>query len=98
MALSTPVERPLGAAIIHPSAIIEHGAKLGAGVSIGPFCHVGADVTLEEGVTLFSHVGVVEPPSVGPRTPFYPFASFGPPPQDLKYSGEPVRLLIGPDC
>jgi UDP-N-acetylglucosamine acyltransferase len=98
MALSTPVERPLGAAIIHPSAIIEHGAKLGAGVSIGPFCHVGADVTLEEGVTLVSHVSLVGTTSVGARTAIYPFASIGHPPQDLKYSGEPVRLLIGPDC
>jgi UDP-N-acetylglucosamine acyltransferase len=98
MAVIEPAGRPLEAAIIHPSAIIEHGAKLGAGVSVGPFCHVGADVTLEDGVTLISHVSLAGTTSIGARTKIYPFASIGHPPQDLKYAGEAVRLIIGPDC
>ena len=41
---------------IHPTAMVEDGARLGAGVEIGPFCHVGARVRLDDGVRLLSHV------------------------------------------
>jgi UDP-N-acetylglucosamine acyltransferase len=98
MALINPMSPPGGASIIHASAIIEPGAKIGAGVSIGPFCHVGASVVLEDGVTVVSHVSLAGSTIVGARTKIYPFASIGHPPQDLKYRGEPVRLVIGPDC
>ncbi|HEV3043659.1 MAG TPA: acyl-ACP--UDP-N-acetylglucosamine O-acyltransferase [Roseiarcus sp.] len=98
MALTSPIGTPSGAAVIHASAIIEHGAEIGVAVSIGPFCHVGADVVLEDGVSLVSHVSVAGATTVGARTRIYPFASIGHPPQDLKYRDEPVRLSIGPDC
>src|ERR1700733_6939667 len=83
---------------IHPSAVIEDGARLGAGVGIGPFCHVGLQAKLSDGVRLISHVSVAGDTSVGARTVIYPFASIGHPPQDLKYRGEPVRLTIGEGC
>ncbi len=40
---------------IHPTSIVEDGARLGAGVEIGPFCHIGPRVMLGDGVTLKSH-------------------------------------------
>src|ERR1700761_6620367 len=83
---------------IHPSAVIEDGARLGASVEIGPFCHIGPQAKLGDGVKLISHVSVAGDTSVGARTVIYPFASIGHPPQDLKYRGEPVRLTIGEDC
>ena len=83
---------------IHPSAVIEDGARLGAGVEIGPFCHVGSQAKLSDGVRLISHVSIAGDTSVGARTVIYPFASIGHPPQDLKYRGEPVRLTIGEGC
>ena len=43
---------------IHPTAIVQDGAKLGADVEIGPYCLVGQDVTLGDGVRLQSHVVV----------------------------------------
>jgi UDP-N-acetylglucosamine acyltransferase len=98
MAVPTPIGRQGGAAVIHPSAVVEHGAEIGAGVLIGPFCHVGPGVVLEDDVVLISHVSLAGTTTVGARTKIYPFASVGHPPQDLKYAGEPVRLLIGPDC
>ena len=98
MALTSPIIPPTGAAVIHASAIIEQGAKIGAGVSIGPFCHVAAGATLEDGVSLVSHVSIAGTTIVGARVKIYPFASIGHPPQDLKYRGESVRLIIGPDC
>ena len=83
---------------IHPAAIVEDGARLGAGVSIGPFCHVGADVVLGEGVRLLSHAVVVGRTTIGARTRIFPFASIGHEPQDLKYRGEASSLTIGADC
>ncbi|HEV2558839.1 MAG TPA: acyl-ACP--UDP-N-acetylglucosamine O-acyltransferase [Microvirga sp.] len=84
--------------VIHPSAVVEPGANLGAGVRIGPFCMVGAEVTLGEGCELISHVAVAGRTTIGPRTRIYPFASVGHAPQDLKYAGEPSTLTIGADC
>ncbi len=83
---------------IHPSAVVEDGARLGAGVGVGPFCHVGPQTALGDGVRLVSHVSLAGDTTVGPRTIIYPFASIGQQPQDLKYRGEPVRLIIGEDC
>lgn len=83
---------------IHPTAIIEQGAKLGAGVKIGPFCVVGPEVALGEGVELVSHVAVAGTTAIGPRTRIFPFASIGHQPQDLKFHGEPCTLSVGADC
>ncbi len=83
---------------IHPTAIVEDGARLGEGVTIGPFSVVGADVSLGDGVTLASHVVVTGRTTVGARTRIFPFASIGHQPQDLKYKGEPSTLAIGTDC
>jgi UDP-N-acetylglucosamine acyltransferase len=85
-------------AAIHPTAVVEGGARIGAGVEIGPFCHVGPLSTLGDGVRLISHVSIAGDTTVGARTVIYPFASIGHPPQDLKYRGETVRLSIGEDC
>ena len=83
---------------IHPTAVVEDGARLGDGVRIGPFCHVGPDVALGDGVELVSHVVVAGRTTVGARTRIFPFASIGHQPQDLKYQGEPSTLTIGADC
>src|SRR5919107_2629259 len=84
--------------LVHPSAVIEDGAKLGEGVRIGPFCLVGAEVVLGEGCELKSHVVVTGRTTVGPRTKIYPFASVGHAPQDLKFAGEPSTLEVGAEC
>lgn len=82
---------------IHPSSIVETGAELADGVEIGPFCVVGANVRLAEGVRLVSHVSIVGNTWVGPRTIIYPHCSLGHPPQDLKYKGEDTLLRVGAD-
>ena len=84
--------------VVHPSAIVEAGARLADGVIVGPFCHVGADASLGEGVTLLSHVVVTGRTTIGPRAKIFPFASIGHQPQDLKYHGEASTLSIGSDC
>lgn len=80
---------------IHPAAIVEDGARLGQGVHIGPWCHVGPNAVLEDGVRLHSHVVVDGHTRIGEGAVLYPYASVGLPPQDLKYKGEPTRCEIG---
>jgi UDP-N-acetylglucosamine acyltransferase len=80
---------------IHPTAIIEAGAKLADTVTVGPYCTVGAEVELGDGVVLMSHVVVAGRTTIGANTRIFPFASIGHEPQDLKYRGEESRLVIG---
>ncbi len=80
---------------IHPSAVIEDGARIGADCTIGPFCLVGADVTLGDRVTLKSHVVVTGNTIIGEDTEIYAFAVIGEVPQDKKYKGEESRLIVG---
>lgn len=80
---------------IHPTAIVDRKARLGAGVKIGAYCIVDGDVELGDNVELVSHVVVVGRTRMGSDTIVYPFASIGHRPQDMKYRGEPSTLEIG---
>lgn len=81
---------------IHPSSIVHPQAELGDNIEIGPFCTVGADVTLGDGCKLMSHV-VIEGPAteIGKENTFYPFTIIGSAPPDRKYNQEPTSLRIG---
>ena len=80
---------------VHPTAIVEPDSKLGENVIIGPYCSVGANVIIGDGCRLVSHAVVAGNTSIGANTHIYPFASIGHPPQDMKFKGEPSKLLIG---
>jgi UDP-N-acetylglucosamine acyltransferase len=82
---------------IHPTAIVEPGARLAGTVAIGPYCHIGSEVEIADNVTLHAHVVVAGRTSIGANTRIFPFASIGHEPQDLKYAGEKSRLVIGKD-
>lgn len=81
--------------MIHPTAVISSQAELGADVSVGPYSVIGDDVIIHGEVEIASHVVIAGPCEIGSGTRIYPFASLGQPPQDLKYAGEPTRLIIG---
>jgi len=84
--------------MIHPTAIIEDGATLGAGVSVGPYSIIGAQVTLGDGVEIGGHVVIAGKTRIGARTKIYPFAAIGHGPQHTAYKGEDVSLVIGENC
>jgi len=88
----------MAGATVHASALVDPAARLGEDVRIGPFCLVGAEVTLGDGVELLSHVVVTGRTTIGARTRLFPFASIGHQPQDLKYRGEASTLTVGSDC
>ncbi|MCB9991435.1 MAG: acyl-ACP--UDP-N-acetylglucosamine O-acyltransferase [Rhodospirillales bacterium] len=80
---------------IHPTAIIEDGAEIGANVQIGPYSVIGPQVKLADNVIIHAHVVLSGITSVGEGTEIFPFASIGSRCQDKKYDGEPAELVIG---
>jgi UDP-N-acetylglucosamine acyltransferase len=80
---------------IHPTAVVDPSARIPALCEIGPFCVVGADVSLGEGCRLTSHVVIEGPATIGKNNRFFPFCSIGLAPQDLTYNGESTRLEMG---
>lgn len=83
--------------MIHPTAIIDSSARVGADVSIGPHCIIGAEVEIGDGSWLQHHVTVMGPTKIGKKNRFYAYCSIGQQTQDLKYSAEPTGLEIGDD-
>ena len=81
--------------MIHNSSVIDKKAKIGKGVKIGPFCNIGSEVQIEDGVELISNVHIEGNTKIGKLTKIFPFASIGTPPQDKKYQGERNSLEIG---
>jgi UDP-N-acetylglucosamine acyltransferase len=84
--------------IIHPTALVEPGARLGAGVSIGPFCHVGGDAVLGDRVELVSHVSIQGATTLGEGCVVHPMAILGGPPQNAKHRGGRTTLVVGANC
>ena len=83
---------------VHPSSVVEEGAVLAAGVEIGTFCHVGAQVRLGEGVRLRSHVSVMGVTRIGARCDLYPGVAVGGDAQIRGNDFSDGRLEIGADC
>jgi UDP-N-acetylglucosamine acyltransferase len=83
--------------LIHPTAIVEPGAKVPESCEIGPYCVVGPGVELGEQCRLISHVHIKGPAKIGHRNTFFPFAAIGMDPQDVSYAGEPTWLELGDD-
>jgi len=80
---------------IHATAVVDPSAKLGTNVEIGPFCVIGPDVELGDGVVVHSHAVITGRTTLGPECKVFPFASIGQAPQDVKFHGEPSTLTIG---
>ena len=81
--------------MIHKSSVIDPKAKIGKNVKIGPFCFIGPQVQLDDGIELISNIHIEGNTKIGKGTKIYPFASIGTAPQDLKYKGESNSLYIG---
>jgi UDP-N-acetylglucosamine acyltransferase len=80
---------------IHPTAVVAKGAEIDPSAEIGPYCIIGPRVKIGAGTRLLSHVVVDNDTTVGERNVIHPFATIGGVPQDLKFRGEPARLVIG---
>jgi len=83
---------------VHPTAVIEDGAVLGAGVEIGPYCIVGREVRLGDGVRLISHVVIGGCTEIGARCVVHPHAVLGGESQIRGNDAAGTRLSVGEDC
>lgn len=82
---------------IHPTAVVAPDVELAGGVEIGPYAVVGPDVHIGENTVIGSHVVIEGHTDIGARCRVFQFASIGVQPQDLKFRGEPTRVVIGND-
>jgi UDP-N-acetylglucosamine acyltransferase len=82
---------------IHPAAIVEDGAQLGADVEIGPYCIVGPLVVLGDGVRLQSHVVMTGRVELGAQSIVHAHAVLGGEGQIRNHSDPGARLVIGRD-
>lgn len=83
---------------IHPTAIVEPGAKIGNDVIVEPYAIIKGNVTLEDRVIVKSHAYIDGYTTVGEDSIIYPSASIGTKTQDLKFRGEKTFVKIGKKC
>jgi UDP-N-acetylglucosamine acyltransferase len=81
--------------MIHPTAIVHPGAKLGRNVEVGPYTIIGEHVEIGEGTRIGAHAVIAGNTRIGAGNQIFHHVSLGEVPQDKKYAGEPTRLEIG---
>ncbi len=80
---------------VHPSAIVDAGAKLADDVTVGPLAVIGAEVEIGPGSSIGAHALIQGPTRIGRDNHIGAYASIGGDPQDKKYHGERSELVIG---
>ena len=83
---------------IHPSAIVEDGAKIAKSAKIGAYSFVSKDAVVGENVELHQGARVVGRTTLGDGVKIFSYAVVGSQPQDLKHKSEDndkVELIIG---
>ena len=80
---------------IHPAAIVHPDARIGAGTVIGPYVSIGEHVTIGRDCRIGASAVIDGWTEIGDANEIFPMASVGLIPQDLKFSGEKTRLVIG---
>ncbi len=83
---------------IHPTAVVEAGAELGAEVSVGAGAFIEAGARLGEGCLIGPHAVVGRYVTLGPRCRVHANAVLGDLPQDLGFRDAPTFVRIGADC
>ncbi|MEW6047526.1 MAG: acyl-[acyl-carrier-protein]--UDP-N-acetylglucosamine O-acyltransferase, partial [Bacillota bacterium] len=79
----------------HPTALVDPGARIGDSVVVGPYAVIGPDVEVGAGSVLESFVVIEGHTVLGPDNRIGTGAVLGGEPQDVKYRGEPTRLVLG---
>ncbi|MEM8885506.1 MAG: acyl-ACP--UDP-N-acetylglucosamine O-acyltransferase [Planctomycetota bacterium] len=80
---------------VHPTAVVEAGARVGEGCRIGPYVVIGPAVELGDNVVVHAHAVIGGNTSIGDATVIHAHAVIGGPPQDLKYLGSDTTLRVG---
>ena len=62
---------------IHPTAIIEAGAQLDQGVTVGAYAYIGAQVQIASGTQVMHHATVDGNTTLGSDNEIHPYAYIG---------------------
>lgn len=81
--------------LISPLAVIEDGAIIGPDVEIGPFCFISGQSKIGKGTKIAASACIYGKTTIGEYNEIFSHAVLGSIPQDLKYAGEDVELIIG---
>jgi len=80
---------------ISPLAIIEEGATIGENVEIAPHCFISSQTSIGDGTTIAQGACIYGNTTIGKNNKIFSHAVLGSQPQDLKFAGEDVELIIG---
>ncbi len=83
---------------IHPTAMVDPTAMVADDAQIGPYAYIGPQVEIGAGCLIQHHAHIDKLTTLGAGSQVWPYAAVGGDPQDLKYQGEPTRLLVGKSC
>jgi len=80
---------------IHTTAVIEEGAVIGNNVTIGPFVTISSQTVIGDDTVIDAHTVIAGKTTIGKGNHIFSHAVVGSIPQDLKFNGEDVELIIG---
>ncbi len=80
---------------IHPTAIVEEGAQISPKAVVGPYAFISAKAVLSDGVIIAQGAQIHGHTEIGKNTKIFQNAAIGSIPQDLKFRGGDVKLIIG---
>lgn len=95
LAIKREVERRADEATVDRTAVVHPNARIGSGTVVGPYAAIGEHVEIGRDCMIGASSVIDGWTTIGDHTQVYPMASIGLAPQDLKYKGEPTRLVIG---
>jgi UDP-N-acetylglucosamine acyltransferase len=80
---------------VHQTALVDPAAELGPGVSVGPYTTIGPQVRVGPGTSIGGHTVLEGWTEIGADCRIGSHVVIGAPPQDVKYRGEPTRVVVG---
>jgi UDP-N-acetylglucosamine acyltransferase len=81
--------------VIHPTAVVDRHAELDSSVEVGPYAVIGPKVKIGPRTRIGPHAVIEGDATLGADNVVFQLAAIGAIPQDLKYAGEPTKVVIG---
>lgn len=81
--------------MLHPTAVVAAGARLGPDVVVGPYAVLEEETELGAGCEVRAHAVIKRYTTLGPGNVVHEHAVLGGEPQDVGYRGAVTRLEIG---
>ena len=80
---------------VHATALVDRHAELDSSVEVGPYAVIGPKVKIGPRTRVGAHAVIEGDTQIGEGNQIFQLCALGAIPQDLKYAGEPTKLVIG---